>query len=363
MRILFLAAFGRCNKQTVGRRLLPLARAMAARGHVVELLIPRWDCPDAAQGSTEVRGLRVRTLSPGPGAGGVYPWLGLRVWRAVRAFAPDWLIVSKGLGYAGLAMRAWLNRGGRAVLDVDDLEDARGWGATRPRLIQRILARQEARLARDASGIIVASHFLATHWRQQSGHSPSDVHYCANGLTPAVAPAPVAENPPHVLLLTRGHDVDERMLRRVWPAILARVPEARLLIAGGWETAPTLPQSTRLGWLHEAAYIQTLRKAALALFLPPDTPLVRAKSPARLLDCLAQGLPVATLDVGDYAALASVAGGTIVATEEDLVSWTVTSLRSPHSRAMQGREIWRRADAHSWPRRAAALDAWLATLL
>ncbi len=363
MRLLFLASFGRCKKQTVQRRLLPLARAMAARGHVVELLIPPWDCPQEGGRGQRIGDVRVRVLASGPGARGVYPLLGRQILHAATSFAPDSLIVSKGLGYAGWAMRAWLSQGGRAALDVDDLESAQGWGARRHPLMRWSLSRQESRLAQEATGVIAASRFLTTFWRQNSERPPATILHLPNGLLPADAPAPVAENPPHVLLLTRGHDVDRNALSRVWTAILARVPQAQLIIAGGWEAAPHPPRAAHLGWLKKAAYLQTISEAALAIFLPPATPLMRAKSPARLLDCLAQGLPVATLDVGEYGAATSLAGGMVATTEQDLVSWATALLRSPEIRSAQGQVIWRRAQTLSWPRRAAELDAWLHELL
>ena len=361
MRISFLAPFGGCKKQTVSRRLLPLARAMAARGHAVELLIPPWDCPQEAGRAQEDGGVRVRWLALGPGARGVYPRLSRALTRAVREAAPDVLIVSKGLGYAGRAMSSWLASGGRALLDVDDLEDGRGWGAQRNWLLRRALVRQERRLAQRATGVITASRFLADEMRAR--HPGQRVFYLPNGLTRAPERARVEENGRVALLLTRGNDVAPNRLVAVWRAALERVADAELWVAGDWADAPAnLPRVLFRGWLAGAELAAAVRAAALCFFLPDDTPLLRAKSPARLLDCLAQGLPVATPDVGEYGTLTRAVGGAVVANDGDLVSWAAKLLRSPELRAAQSQQVWRRAEALSWSRRAAELDAWLTGL-
>jgi glycosyltransferase involved in cell wall biosynthesis len=276
----------------------------------------------------------------------------------VQAFAPDVLIAGKGLGYAGRAMDAWLARGGRAVLDVDDLEDERGWGAQRNWLLRRALARQERRLVRDATGVMAASRFLAEDVRAR--HPEQRILTLPNGLNRASERARVERNGRVALLLTRGHDVAADRLAAVWRAVLDQVPDAELMVAGGWSDAPAnLPRATFRGWLDGVELAHAIRGAALCFFLPEDKPLLRAKSPARLLDCLAQGLPVVTPDVGEYGALARTAGGAVVANDGDLVSWAAKLLRSPELRAAQSQQVWRLAEAMSWSRRAADLDVWL----
>ncbi len=362
MRISFLAPFGQCKKQTVSRRLLPLARAMAARGHDVELLIPPWDCRHEAGRAQRVAGVRVRWLALGPGARGAYPRLAGRLTRAVQEFAPDVLVVSKGLGYAGRAMSAWLGRGGRALLDVDDLEDERGWGARRNWLLRRALVRQEQRLAQRATGVITASRFLADDWAAR--HSGQRFLYLPNGLARATERVRVEENGRVALLFTRGNDVDVRRLARVWRAVAEQVADAELWVVGDWPDAPArLPRTTVWGWLEGAALAHVLGGAALCFFLPENTPLLRAKSPARLLDCLARGLPVATLDVGEYGALARAAGAVAAGSEAELASQMAMLLQSPELRGILSRRVWRGAEALSWSGRAAALDGWLESIL
>src|SRR5690348_13623742 len=48
MRIAFIAPFGLQPKGTVSARIVPLARALARRGHFVRIVIPPWDDPEEA---------------------------------------------------------------------------------------------------------------------------------------------------------------------------------------------------------------------------------------------------------------------------------------------------------------------------
>src|SRR5207244_11260871 len=54
MRIAFLAPFGLQPKGTVSARMLPLAHALAGRGHMVRVVIPPWDDPSAWAGGSTV---------------------------------------------------------------------------------------------------------------------------------------------------------------------------------------------------------------------------------------------------------------------------------------------------------------------
>ncbi len=390
MRFLILAPFGRCRRGTVGSRLLPLARALAARGHETALLIPAWDCPEEVRGQgAGVRGQKseggpwgaeaVKVMTPELGVGwrGAYPALLGRLRREVEAFGPDALIVSKGLGYAGWVGRWWMRRDRRVVVDVDDLEVAWMEETGRNRLLARLLTRQERELIRDAMGVTVASRFLQAHWspwRPRRSQRTSEVlgradalkrfpspmpYYLPNGLTPAATRAPVEANLPHALLLTRGHDADAEMLARVWAQVSARVPQAELLIAGGWRPPFPVPNARILGWLPPDRYVQTIRSAAVCLFLPNKKPLVQAKSPARALDCLAQGVPSLTLDVGEYGALVREAGGEPAPNEDTLIARLQLLLTDASARGRLSRAVFAAAPRLSWECRAAGLEAWL----
>ncbi len=358
MRFLFLAPFGRCAKQTVQRRLLPLARALAARGHEVIVLIPPWDCPHVRAGIQVDAGVQVRTLARGPGLAGLYPRLLAGMMRNVYATAPDVLVGSKGLGYAGLVMAAWLRRGGRVLLDVDDLEDERGWGAQRARWLQWALSRQERWLRVHVSGVVVASSFLLADGRRSAPEQ--QFLLLPNGLTPARQRARVEDNAAVALLMTRGNDVDAARLADVWRLVSDQVADAQLVVVGDWSDVPAqLPRVSVRGWLSGARLAHQVRAAACCFFLPPDNALVRAKSPARLLTCAAHGLPVLTLDVGAYGELARALGGTVVADVPALAAQMVTLLQQPALRARRSACVWQQAAAHDWAHRAQQFEIWV----
>ena len=352
-----MAPFGRGQKQTVARRLLPLAAALAERGHTVAVLIPAWDCPDEAGRVESWRGVEVIAPPLGPAPHPLAdPLLLRRLLAAVSAFRPDVVHVSKGLGYAGLAGAVWLRRAGaRVFLDQDDLESGAGWVGGRSWPGRWLVERQEGYLLRRAHGVSVASRELAERAIRARG-SAEGVLYLPNGLDLAPAPAPVATNPPVVLVYTRGNDLDPDRLRKLWAGILAAVPQARLRVVGDWPAAPDLAQSERWGWLEGEALTAALRSSALALFPVNDDARTRAKSPARLLDCLAQGLPAVTEEVGEYAALTSEAGAPVAAgDDEGLVRVCAQLLLQPEMRRAWGRAAWEGARGQRWERRAAVV--------
>ncbi|MCS7038824.1 MAG: glycosyltransferase [Anaerolineae bacterium] len=358
MRILFVAPFGTCRRQTVSRRLLPLAVALAAGHDTVQVLVPAWDCRGEAGRMDEQEGVRLVFPAVGPRLHPLAdPFLLRRLYREAMAFRPDIVHVSKGLGYAGLLAWSFARREKpRVYLDLDDLETAAGWGRERPWLWRHLLTRQERELVRRVAGVTVAAIALRPYVTRQR---PDHALYLPNGVIPAPTPAEVAANPPVVLVYTRGHDVEADRLAGVWAAILARTPTARLRLLGDWTQAPSLPQSEHLGWRTGEALTAALRSAAVALFPVTDDARTRAKSPARLLDCLAHGLPVVTADVGEYGLLTG-RGGVVVPPDDDeaLVEAVVRLLTSPEQRGALGQAAWRQAHRHTWAQRAALLRDW-----
>jgi hypothetical protein len=59
MRVVMVGPFGLRRKGTMNARALPVARAVAARGHAVTVLIPPWDSPSEAGRTWEEYGVRV----------------------------------------------------------------------------------------------------------------------------------------------------------------------------------------------------------------------------------------------------------------------------------------------------------------
>lgn len=357
MRLLFIAPFGACRKQTVPRRMLPLARGLAGAGHTVEALIPAWDCPQQAGRVQQDGGVTVRIPRLGPAPHRLLdPALVRRMLAAVDAFRPDLVHAFKPIGYSGVLAVLLQRRGFRIMVDVDDLETGTGWGQHRRWGLRQLVGWQERSVLRRAVGVSVASRYLQ---ERVADIRSKRCFYLPNGLDLAPEPAPVAFNPPIVLLYTRGNDVSAERVRKLWSKILQKAPQASLRIVGDWTDAPSnLPRCERLGWLEGEALAAAIRGSALALFPVIDSPLVRAKSPGRLLDCLAHGLPIVTEDVGEYGLLAGSEAAQSAGDDDALVAAVVELLQDRSARAARAETSWRQAGRHAWPRRVAALATW-----
>lgn len=354
-------------------RVMPLARALAAAGGQVRVVVPPYDWPPDAgrrwlDGGVEV----VNVALPPAGRAVGAPWLAAAMARAARQFRPDLVHGFKPKGYAGLA-GLWLSqRGLPLVQDGDDWET--GWNAAAgyPLAWQQFFVWQERTGLRRARAVTVASRWLeqlATHLRG----SADGVFYLPNGATGAGSYSQNAtrqaarwrhQRPARALLYTRFVETTPDAVWRIWSAVLHAVPAARLLVAGagfaGEEralhrlaSAAGAPDSVSLlGWVPPASLPGVLAAASAALFPVADTPLNRAKSPVRLLDALAGGLPAATEAVGEY-------GCYVVDGETGLLAapgdWR--ALAAATARLLTDRDL-AAALGDAAARRAARLQAW-----
>ncbi|MFL5732076.1 MAG: glycosyltransferase family 4 protein [Chloroflexia bacterium] len=231
MRIALLAPFGLQPKGTVSARMMPLAEALARRGHLVRVVIPPWDDPSAQAGSIVnsvrtgadgVAGVHVVTLplprrgpySAGLAAGlvraALWPaaddgrWTinngpqatgsqtpSSRVHRpssaeshqALVSFGAEVVHVFKPVGFSGLAgLALWALRT-PWVLDLDDWEGPGGWADVNPYSPAQKLAvtLQDALLPRMAGAVTAASRTLeARAWA--FGLPRRRVLYMPNGV-------------------------------------------------------------------------------------------------------------------------------------------------------------------------------------
>jgi glycosyltransferase involved in cell wall biosynthesis len=383
MRIVLIAPFAIHPKGTTRWRVLPLARALAAQGHAVRVAIPPYDWPRHSGRVWRDHGVDVANavVPAGPGPAG-HGMLAGRLVQLALAWQPDVVHVFKPKGPSGLAA-LWLlgvaRRGGvtpplRApvVVDADDYEA--GWNEVLgyPALWARFFAWQERTLLRRAGAVTAASRWLEDFalalGQQQCAYLSNGVQFSRSQDAiplPATTPATSADVTRRVLLYSRFVEHGPDDVWRVWQRVLAAEPDVQLLAAGrgrdGEEhrLAQLAAQagagsSVRvLGWLPASARSGLFPAVDVAMLPVQDTPLNRAKSPMRLLDLLAVGVPVATQRVGEYGEMVQNGVTGLVAPVDDPVGLAhnvVALLRDPDLRQQLGqaaREDVRRRFA--WP--------------
>ncbi len=383
-------------KGTVSARMMPLARALAEKGHRVRVVVPPWDDPSA------MPGLRGELVGPQSGGG----WLEVNtlaiskrgprslqlagamlraaLYRGARPamqasggvaafsnFQPEVVHVFKPVGYSGLAGFALSAMRVPWVLDVDDWEGPGGWADVNPYSpTQKLsLALMEALLPRLAGAVTTASRTLESRtW--DMGLPRRRVFYLPNGVSRGKYanwhPIPKTQLHPHesidehrptLLLYSRLAEFPWR-----WPLeVLVRVrkdhPNARLLVVGGGffgeekklqveAVAMGLGESvTVLGRVPEEQLPAVLSAGDVALYPMEDTLLNRAKSPVKLLEVMLMGLPIVAHRVGQTPEFLGDAGVLVEAGHVEAMSDAVSALLSDAARRVrlgeQARErVW-----------------------
>ncbi len=328
MNVAIVGTFGLHRKGTVRARALPLARALAARGHTVRLLIPPWDSPyDSGRVWTQ-DGVQIIHVNLPPQLPGIFHvGLTLRLVRQAIASPVDVIHCFKPKGYAGLTHLVlwWLRFAGlvkrqlRLVVDEDDWEQAWNELEVYSPVQKRFFAWQEVWGLRHADAITVASRELI-HLAAQTGVPNERIFYVPNGVWPdafagcATRRATVyrerTDNTPVLLLYSRFLEFRRERIVRIFRHVVAYRPKVHLLVVGkglhGEEEAlaELLRQAglgdkvTFAGWVACEQLADYFAAADVALFPFDDTPVNRAKCSVKLVELLAAGVPVVADAVG-----------------------------------------------------------------
>lgn len=317
MRIVMLAPFGIRPKGTLLARMLPLARALARRGHTVSIVAPPVHNPEDAGTRVTHDGVPVIHTAPfRPGPAGALRQSGAMLRQAL-AERPDLLHLFKPRGFGGLAalFARVLRPALPLVVDADDWEGRGGWNdlLPYPAYAKRLFTWQERDLPRRAAAVTVASRTLESLvWAM--GVAPERVFYLPNGLAAAPAlPARRADGAAAraMVLYTRFWELDVAELAAALAAIHLRRPDARLIVVGQGERGEERELRARAeragfaamlderGWLDPAQIPAALAEAEIALAPARDTLINRARCSAKLLELLGAGLAVAASDVGE----------------------------------------------------------------
>jgi glycosyltransferase involved in cell wall biosynthesis len=375
-----IGPFGLRRKGTCRARLLPLAQALAERGHDVTAVLPPWDSPQDSGREIEIEGVHAyhATLPPTlPGLSHVL--LARRLVTEALASRPEVIHCFKPKAHVGMAaVILWYARRlglikARLVLDTDDWEGPGGWNEIAPygRMQKHLFSWQERWGLLHCHALTVASRALQTiAW---SKSVPQDaVFYLPNGWQEEGAgprsPGPKPSQGKTVLLFTRFVEFDVAWLVQVWKQVLARAPEARLLVVGkglcGEEDfLQRLADSEGLsdsleyaGWLEGDDLRRRQQAAQVALVPYQDTLVNRTKCSARLVDLMASGLPVVATDVGENSNYIEhgVSGWLVPADDDEaLVNAVASVLKDPQLRIALGQGARQRImDCFQWSKLA-----------
>jgi glycosyltransferase involved in cell wall biosynthesis len=387
MRIVFVAPFATHPKGTTRARVLPMATALAARGHRVTVLIPPWDHPEEA-GRIEVHGtLQVRWL-PLPRLG-LTPRLSWQLARAALRERPEVIHVFKPKAHSGLAL-FWLWLAGSSVprvLDSDDWEGRGGWNEVNPyTLPQKVFFQwQETFLPRHcARAVTVASRTLETQmWAH--GLPPAQVFYLPNGAGraryeswPNADPIPVRTRlglggRPVVLLYTRFAEFGVARVADVMAHVVGQVREARLLVVGrgffGEEERLRQEMANRgleahlvyAGWVEESDLPSYIAAGDVAFFPLDDRLINRAKCSAKLLELMVAGRPIVADAVGESREMIEHRVSGLLSPPGDVAMQSaaiVALLRNPPVRHSLGEAAQRRAwQEYDWDRLVTRAEA------
>ncbi len=326
MNIVFLAPFGLRPKGTVIARMVPLAAQLQARGCRVVIIAPPYTNPDDGGTVELVRGVEVRNIPLGPFAGAAAaPVLAWRLFQAARAERPDLVHLFKPKGYAGLAamLQVCCARLGLAMpplfVDCDDLEGKGGMNELHgySRAEKALFAFQEQWLPRRARGVTVASRALEA-MVTDLGVPTGRLLYlpnCVEDRPPASGAGVRRElgippDAPVLLLYTRFFEFHQAHLHAVLAEVQRRVPDLRILVVGRGRHGEEelLMRAARdggyvsalvmAGWVTPERLPQYLAAGDVAIYPFNDTPLNRAKCPAKLTELLVAGIPVVADRVG-----------------------------------------------------------------
>jgi len=344
MRIVMVGPFGLRLRGTMSVRALPMARALAARGHAVTLLLPPWQNPEDAGRCWEEDGVAIENIALPPRIPGLFHLLtALRLARRALALRPAVVHLFKPKAYSGLTHYLLAHIPGqrrpRLIVDTDDWEGPGGWneigGYT---LAQRqFFAWQERWGLTHADAITVASRTLESLvWAL--GVPQQRVFYVPNGVSTSQfairnSQSAISNLQSVILLYTRFFEFPVSRVIEVLQHVRERIPEARLLVVGkglfGEEEElfdlavqsdltvqrdvsiplsprPLVPLSSAessadilyAGWVPSDTLPAYFAQADVAIYPFDDTLVNRAKCAVKLRDLLAAGVPVVAEAVG-----------------------------------------------------------------
>jgi glycosyltransferase involved in cell wall biosynthesis len=383
--------FGLRPHGTMSRRALPLGKALAARGHEIELVLPPWSCPEDSgrrwrEGSVSIFNISLPRSIPLLGHA-VMVW---RLLRRVLEVRPEVLHCFKPKAYAGLtaAVVWWLTRlhlaDVRVVVDTDDWEGPGGWSDAvgYSWWQKRFFAWQERWGMTHCHALTVASRALERLAGEMAVETNA-VYYVPNGAIAHDATPDAAGrarlraqwelgDDPVLLLYTRFFDFDPQRVIGVFRRVFSEEPSVHLLVVGEGlrgeerrflslaEDAGISPSIRWAGWVDSGGLDDYFAAADLAIFPLEDSLLNQARCPAKLVDLLGAGLAVVADEVGQVGEYVEhLSTGYLVSPGDPdaFARGVVRLLRDDDLRGRLGREARRRvSEQFGWAELAAVVE-------
>jgi glycosyltransferase involved in cell wall biosynthesis len=257
-------------------------------------------------------------------------------------------------------------------VDCDDYEA--GGNRAGSRWQRRILQAWEDGLPPRAAGVTVNTRFLAQRTRIL-GVEEGRIAYVPNGV-PATRLAPPPERDVQGLRAALGlgaapvalylgtlsqttHNV--ALLLEAFALAVRRMPQLRLLLVGEGEDREALQKrAAELGIGAQALFAGPVARTAAFLALAAcsvdpvaDDPVARARSPLKIVESLATGVPVVTGDVGDRREMLGDAGLVVApGSPTALADALLAVLGDPARRSAMAAAARERAEHYRWDRLA-----------
>lgn len=236
----------------------------------------------------------------------------VRIFFQLIKIRPEVVIIMKSLPHNVAGVYLWRYTFGwrkKIILDVDDFELTANVLSS---IWQRATIHWAERAGLKISNrIVVATPFLADHFKQLMVSRPKPITMIPTGLE-AILSLPLQKNPPtHLLYLgslsiSSGHRVD--MLPEILQKVHQIFPHTKLIIAGHGDDQEILQKkianmnlSPFIVWYgrFNADDVATLLADAAVIIDPIDASITaRAKSSFRTVLAAAAGLPVVTSNIG-----------------------------------------------------------------
>jgi glycosyltransferase involved in cell wall biosynthesis len=296
--------------------------------------------------------------------------------RAALRLGGDAIHVCKPQPINGLAgLLAARALGCRLYVDCDDYEA--GGNRFSAAWQQRLVRFWEDHLPRQAAGVTVNTRFLQRRC-ESLGVPVARLVYVPNGIaTPrltspdprqvaglraalGLGAAPVAI---YVGTLSQTtHNVG--LLLQAFALVARDLPAARLLLVGaGEDSAALMAQSQRLGLGDRVVFAGAVAPSVVPAYLAlaacsvdpvADDAVAAARSPLKIVESLASGVPVVTGDVGDRAEMLARAAGVLVrpGDADALAAGIAALLADPARSAQLAAGARARAAAYRWDRLA-----------